>query len=103
VGSFGNNSSQLSKNLKTQVSRLALLTKSSHFASETLYGYTTDTGSTSSQLAISTRRANAVANYLRATLASLHVNGVKITSAGEGSFKTGSGSAYRRVEVFVNG
>jgi outer membrane protein OmpA-like peptidoglycan-associated protein len=66
-----------------------------------MYGYTNDTGTATSQVAISTRRANAVANYLRAMLASLHVNGVKITSAGEGAFKTGSTSSFRRVEIFV--
>jgi uncharacterized repeat protein (TIGR02543 family) len=103
VGAFANNSSRLTINLRTQVLRLAKLTKSSHFAAETLYGYTTDTGSMSSQLAISNRRASVVANYLRVVLASLHVNGVKITSAGEGAFKTGTGSTFRRVEVFVNG
>jgi uncharacterized repeat protein (TIGR02543 family) len=103
VGSFAVNSSRLTKNLKTQVLRLALFTKSSHFAAETMYGYTNDTGSVSSQVAVSTRRANAVANYLRVMLASLHVNGVKITSAGEGAFKTGSTSSFRRVEIFVKG
>jgi uncharacterized repeat protein (TIGR02543 family) len=103
VGSFANNSSQLTKNLKTQVLRLAKLTKSSHFTSETMYGYTNATGSPASQVAISTRRANVVANYLRLMLVSLHVNGVKVTSAGEGAFKTGTGGSFRRVEVFVKG
>jgi uncharacterized repeat protein (TIGR02543 family) len=103
VGSFAVNSAQLTKNLKTQVLRLALLTKSSHFAAETMYGYTNDIGSTSSQVAISARRAAVVANYLRVILASLHVNGVKVTSAGEGAFKTGATASYRRVEVFVKG
>jgi uncharacterized repeat protein (TIGR02543 family) len=103
VGSFALNSSQLTKNLKIQVLRLALLTKTSHFASETMYGYANDTGSPTSQMAVSTRRANAVANYLRAMLASLHVRGVKITAAGEGAFKTGATSTFRRVEIFVKG
>lgn len=103
VGSFASNSSQLTKNLKTQVLRLARLTKSSHFTAETMYGYTNATGSTASQVAISTRRANVVANYLRLMLISLHVNGVKVTSAGEGAFKTGTGASFRRVEVFVKG
>jgi uncharacterized repeat protein (TIGR02543 family) len=103
VGSFANNSSRLTANLKTQVRRLALLTKSSHFTAETLYGYTSDTGSLSSQLAISNQRANAVARYLRVELASMRVVGVKVTAAGEGAFKTGASALFRRVEVFVKG
>lgn len=103
VGSFAINSAKLTANLKTQVHRLAVLTKSDHFIAESLYGYTTDTGSVSSQLAISNRRANAVAAYLRSQLRSLHVEGVTVTSAGEGTFKTETGATFRRVEVFVKG
>ena len=103
VGSFAINSAKLTANLKTQVHRLAVLTKSDHFIAESLYGYTTDTGSVSSQLAISNRRANAVAAYLRSQLRSLHVEGVTVTFAGEGTFKTETGATFRRVEVFVKG
>ena len=103
VGSFANNSSKLTANLKTQVRRLARLTKSSHFTTETLYGYTNNTGSLLAQLAISRQRANAVASYLRTELASMHVTGVKVTAAGEGTFKTETAASFRRVEVFVKG
>ena len=103
VGSFASNSSHLTANLKTQVRRLAQLTKSSHFTAETLYGYTNNTGSLPAQLAISRQRANAVASYLRSQLASMHVNGVKVTAAGEGTFKTDTAASFRRVEVFVKG
>jgi outer membrane protein OmpA-like peptidoglycan-associated protein len=82
---------------------LAQLTKSSHFTAETLYGYTNNTGSLPAQLAISRQRANAVASYLRSQLASMHVNGVKVTAAGEGTFKTDTAASFRRVEVFVKG
>jgi outer membrane protein OmpA-like peptidoglycan-associated protein len=103
VGSFAINSATLTANLKTQIHRLAVLTKSDHFTAESLYGYTTATGSVSSQLAISNRRANAVAAYLRSQLRSLHVAGVTVTSAGEGTFKTQTGATFRRVEIFVKG
>jgi uncharacterized repeat protein (TIGR02543 family) len=103
VGSFAINSATLTANLKTQIHRLAVLTKSDHFTAESLYGYTTATGSVSSQLAISNRRANAVAAYLRSQLRSLHVAGVTVTSAGEGTFKTETGATFRRVEIFVKG
>ncbi len=103
VGSFASNSSHLTANLKTQVRRLAQLTKSSHFTAETLYGYTNNTGSLPAQLAISRQRANAVASYLRTELASMHVTGVKVTAAGEGTFKTETAASFRRVEVFVKG
>jgi uncharacterized repeat protein (TIGR02543 family) len=103
VGSFARNSSHLTANLKTQVRRLAQLTKSSHFTAETLYGYTNNTGSLSAQLAISRQRANAVASYLRTELASMHVTRVKVTAAGEGTFRTETAASFRRVEVFVKG
>jgi uncharacterized repeat protein (TIGR02543 family) len=101
VGSFGANSSKLTASLKVQVMRLALLTRAGHFTAETLYGYANDPGSASSRMAVSNRRANAVAGFLRAELAVLRVKGVKVTSAGEGSFVIGSGPTFRRVEVFV--
>ncbi len=101
VGSFAANSSKLSANLKVQVMRLALLTRASHFTAETLYGYANEAGSASSRMAVSTRRANAVAEFLRAELAVLRVKGVKVTSAGEGFFVIGRGPTFRRVEVFV--
>jgi hypothetical protein len=102
VGSFTNNSATLTPNIRTQVLRLALLTKSGHFKSETLYGYSNSSGSVSSQLAISRRRAIVVAAYLRAELRSIHVSGVTVTSAGEGTVTSQSGSV-NRVEVFVKG
>ncbi|MGC1420575.1 MAG: InlB B-repeat-containing protein [Acidimicrobiales bacterium] len=101
VGSFAINSASLTANLRIQVMRLALLSRASHFTVETLYGYTNDVGSAASQRAVSARRANVVANFLRAELAVLHVRNVRITSAGEGAFVTGSSPAFRRVEVFV--
>jgi uncharacterized repeat protein (TIGR02543 family) len=103
VGSFAKNSSRLTTNLKTQIHRLAVLTKSGHFAAEMLYGYTSDTGTATSQQAISSRRASAVAQYLRTQLVSMHVAGVKVTSSGEGAFKAQTGASSRRVEVFVKG
>jgi uncharacterized repeat protein (TIGR02543 family) len=101
VGSFAVNSSKLTANLRLQVIRLALLSKASHFKVETLYGYTNDVGTAASQRLVSARRANVVANFLRAELAVLHVRGVKVSSAGEGAFVTGTSPAFRRVEVFV--
>jgi uncharacterized repeat protein (TIGR02543 family) len=101
VGSFAINSSSLTANLRIQVMRLALLSRASHFTVETLYGYTNDVGSVASQRAVSARRASVVANFLRAELAVLHVRNVRVTSAGEGAFVTGSSPAFRRVEVFV--
>jgi outer membrane protein OmpA-like peptidoglycan-associated protein len=103
VGSFAMNSATLTKNLKTQVLRLAVLTKTGHFTAETLYGYTNNSGSLASQIAISSRRATVVAAYLRAELRSMHVTGVTITSAGEGTVASESPTANRRVEVFVEG
>ena len=103
VGSFATNSTTLTSNLKTQVLRLAVLTKTRHFKAETLYGYTNNSGSVASQIAISSRRANVVAAYLRAELRSMHVTGVSIRSAGEGTVSTESGNNNRRVEVFVKG
>lgn len=103
VGSFASNSATLTANLRTQVLRLAVLTKSGHFTAETLYGYTNNAGSVASQVAISSRRANVVAAYLRAELRSLHVTGVSVTSAGEGTVTSTSGTSNRRVEVFVKG
>jgi uncharacterized repeat protein (TIGR02543 family) len=103
VGSFAMNSTTLTSNLKTQVLRLAVLTKTGHFKAETLYGYTNNSGSVASQIAISSRRAIVVAAYLRAELRSMHVTGVTVTSAGEGTVTSGSGTTNRRVEVFVKG
>jgi uncharacterized repeat protein (TIGR02543 family) len=103
VGSFATNSATLTSNLKTQILRLAVLTKTGHFKAETLYGYTNNSGSVASQVAISSRRANVVAAYLRAELRSMHVTGVTVTSAGEGTVTSGSGTTGRRVEVFVKG
>ncbi len=103
VGSFATNSATLTSNLKTQILRLAVLTKTGHFKAETLYGYTNNSGSVASQVAISSRRANVVAAYLRAELRRMHVKGVTVTSAGEGTVTSGSGTTGRRVEVFVKG
>jgi len=101
VGSFASNSFALTANLKTQIHRLAELTRSEHYSTETLYGYTSDTGPTRTQMVISDLRANAVATYLRQQLAGLHVSGVKVVSVGEGAVKAQTSATYRRVEVFV--
>ena len=101
VGSFANNSFSLSANLKTQIHRLAELTRAEHYSTETLYGYTSDTGSARTQMVVSDLRANAVATYLRQQLAALHVTGVKVISVGEGAVKAETAATYRRVEVFV--
>jgi uncharacterized repeat protein (TIGR02543 family) len=101
VGSFANNSFTLTANLKAQVHRLAELTRAEHYGAETLYGYTSDTGSARTQMVISDLRASAVATYLRQQLALLHVTGVKVTSVGEGAVKAETAAMYRRVEVFV--
>jgi hypothetical protein len=103
VGSFATNSATLTSNLKTQILRLAVLTKTGHFKAEALYGYTNNSGSVASQVAISSRRANVVAAYLRAELRRMHVKGVTVTSAGEGTVTSGPGTTGRRVEVFVKG
>jgi outer membrane protein OmpA-like peptidoglycan-associated protein len=80
---------------------LAELTRAEHYSTETLYGYTSDTGSARTQMVVSDLRANAVATYLRQQLAALHVTGVKVISVGEGAVKAETAATYRRVEVFV--
>jgi uncharacterized repeat protein (TIGR02543 family) len=102
VGSFASNSFALSANLKTQVHRLAELTRSEHYVALTLYGYTSDTGPARTQMVISDLRASAVATYLRQQLADLHVSGVRVISVGEGAVKAETSALYRRVEVFVS-
>jgi hypothetical protein len=102
VGAFASNSFALSANLKTQVRRLAELTRSEHYVALTLYGYTSDTGPARTQMVISDLRASAVATYLRQQLDDLRVTGVKVRSVGEGAVKAETSALYRRVEVFVS-
>jgi len=53
----------------------------------TLYGYSSDPGTAAHKLAVSRWRANAVAGYLRTELTAMHVKGVTIDAAGEGSIR----------------
>ena len=103
VGSFASNSFALTANLKTQVHRLAELTRSEHYSALMLYGYTSDTGPVRTQMVMSDLRASVVATYLRQQLSDLHVTGVRVTSVGEGAVKAETAALYRRVEVFVSG
>ena len=98
---FAKNSAVLTPTLKDQVRLLASLVKAGHYVTVTLYGYTPYLGTRSAQMALSTRRAAAVAAYLKTELASLHEKGLVIKSAGEGAVRGDVGAAYGRVEVFV--
>ena len=101
IGSFAVNSAALTPQLKTQIHNLAALLAVNKQKKVTLYGYTTYSTATASNLAISQARANAVTIYLRSQLTSLKVLGVSITAKGEGSVKGQLAGAYRRVEIFV--
>jgi uncharacterized repeat protein (TIGR02543 family) len=101
VGTFASNSSWLSPALKAQTHRLAVLVKRGLYTSVTLYGYTNDVGPAPLKVWTSRLRATAVANFLRARLASLHIKGVTIRATGEGAIKNETSAKYRRVEVFV--
>lgn len=101
VGTFSTSSSRLSASLRTQVKKLASLVKTGGYARVTLYGYSSDPGTAAHKLAVSRSRANAVAGYLRTELTVMHVKGVTIVAAGEGSIRGKTSAAYRRVEVFV--
>ena len=101
IGSFAVNSAALTPQLKTQIHNLAALLAVNKQKKVTLYGYTTYSTATASNLAISQARANAVTIYLRSQLTLLKVLGVSITAKGEGSVKGQLAGAYRRVEIFV--
>ena len=101
IGSFAVGSAALTPQLKTQIHNLAGLLAVNKQKKVTLYGYTTYSTATASNLAISQARANAVTIYLRSQLTLLKVLGVSITAKGEGSVKGQLAGAYRRVEIFV--
>jgi len=101
ISSFAVNSSTLTPQLKTQIHNLAVLLSINKQKNVTIYGYTTYSTATASNLKISQARANAVAQYLRTQLTAMGVSGVLITAKGEGSVRGQVTGAYRRVEIFV--
>jgi len=101
ISSFAVNSSTLTPQLKTQIHNLAVLLSINKQKNVTIYGYTTYSTATASNLAISQARANTVAQYLRTQLTAMSVFGVLITAKGEGSVRGQVAAAYRRVEIFV--
>jgi len=101
ISSFAVNSSTLTPQLKTQIHNLAVLLSINKQKNVTIYGYTTYSTATASNLKISQARANAVAQYLRTQLTAMGVSGVLITAKGEGSVRGQVAGAYRRVEIFV--
>jgi len=101
ISSFAVNSSTLTPQLKTQIHNLAVLLSINKQKNVTIYGYTTYSTATASNLAISQARANTVAQYLRTQLTAMSVFGVLITAKGEGSVRGQVAGAYRRVEIFV--
>ena len=101
ISSFAVHSSALTPQLKTQIHNLGVLLAVNMQKNVTIYGYTTYSTATASNLAISQARANAVAQYLRSQLSAMSVFGVLITARGEGSVKGQVAAAYRRVEIFV--
>lgn len=102
IGAFAKNSSTLNPVLKRQVQRLATTIKAHRYRLVTLYGYSASTGLVSFDLSLSRSRAASVARQLRSDLVRLHVTGVRITSAGEGSIAGQSTATFSRVEVFVS-
>jgi len=101
ISSFAVNSSTLTPQLKTQIHNLAVLLSINKLKNVTIYGYTTYSTATASNLAISQARANTVAQYLRTQLTAMSVFGVLITAKGEGSVRGQVTGTYRRVEIFV--
>ena len=101
ISSFAVISSALTPQLKTQIHNLAVLLAVNKQKNVTIYGYTTYSTATTSNLAISQARANSVAQYLRTQLTAMSVFGVSITAKGEGSVRGQVAAAYRRVEIFV--
>ena len=101
IGGFQANSATLTTQLKLQIQNLASLLATGKQKNVTIYGYTTYSTATASNLAISQARANAVAQYLRTQLTAMSVSGVLITAKGEGSVRGQVAAAYRRVEIFV--
>ena len=102
IGSFAKGSSKMSATLKRQVERVASAVKAHHYRLVTLFGYSAATGLVSFDVSLSRSRGVAVAKQLRSDLVRLHVTGVRITSAGEGSLPGESTPAFSRVEVFVS-
>ena len=101
IGGFQVNSATLTTQLKLQIQNLASLLAAGKQKNVTIYGYTTYSTATASNLAISQARANTVAQYLRTQLTAMSVSGVLITAKGEGSVRGQVAAAYRRVEIFV--
>ena len=101
VGPFQPYGSSLSTGMKSQIRRFVAQIKTHRYTVVTLYGYTTNSGSTQRKRLTSLLRANAVASYLRWSLNSQHVLHVMIRAAGEGAIQGLDGATARRVEVFV--
>jgi uncharacterized repeat protein (TIGR02543 family) len=100
IGTFKNGSSSLSAALKSQINRVALTIRSRKYLKVDLFGYTATTGLNSLNLSLSRNRAINVGTYLRNRLRALKVQGVSISSSGQGSIAGQSSNAYSRVEVF---
>ena len=101
IGPFRGDSTSMTRALASQLSQIAALITKDRLKSVVLYGYSSNTGSPSHNMAISLDRAQAVARQLHRDLAGRHVGGVVIRAAGEGSVAGLSLEAARRVEVFV--
>ena len=100
IGTFRNDSSSLSPNLKSQIDRVALTIKSRKYLKIDLFGYSATTGLKSLNISLSRSRAIKVGTYLRSRLRALKVRGVRISSSGQGSIAGQSSKTYSRVEVF---
>jgi uncharacterized repeat protein (TIGR02543 family) len=98
VGPFAGRSVRLTVAMKRQVAHLAAVVKARHLTTVLVYGYVPSSGLVSLDLSISRQRAAAVATYLRARLAALHVRAT-LKAAGEGSLP-GATSANRKVVLF---
>ena len=101
IGSFQKDSSRLTPALARLVERVAVAIKSHHYRSVTLYGYSASSGLVSLDVTLSRSRAVIVARQLRSDLVHLHVPGVRVTAAGEGSLPGRTSPTFSRVEVFV--
>ena len=82
------------------LARFAATVKAHRFTVVTLYGYAPSLGLASYGVSLSRARASAVAAFLRARLAALHVS-VVVKAAGEGTIPGASAAAMSRVEVFA--
>jgi uncharacterized repeat protein (TIGR02543 family) len=102
IGTFSKGSSKISKTLNRQVERVASAVRVHHYRLVTLFGYSASTGLVSFDASLSRSRAAAVARLLRSDLHHIHVGGVRIAAAGEGSIPGESTPTFSRVEVFVS-